>query len=142
MEDTFKIISLGIEFSQDPLIVAGRELLRMNYCDAIKMNLIKGNKDGWRIPSIKEMKFFDDLTTLEIVDLPQYYYLTSEAGPSYISREERENNPEIQNAMEEDPFYLSESGISDTYIWDSQMHDAWGGQYDENSYHYILIRNI
>ena len=131
-----------VEVSTEPLILAGRSCHSMTYTDALDMGLIKGNKNGWRIPSISEWKFLFPLEKLGIISFPSYYYLTSDIDPEYIPKKIRDSDPEIQEMIEEDPYYLEESGIAVVYIWDTQMEDEWGGEYDGNSYGYILIRDL
>ena len=140
MKKYFRINYLGIEISNKPMLFTYHSL--MDYSEAIDLDLIKGNKDGWRLPSIKEWKFLSILEPLEIISFPEYYYLTSEAGPEYIPLIIRNTDPVISKRIEEDPSYLEDSGIGDIYIWDSRMNDEWSGEYDGTSLPYILVRDI
>jgi hypothetical protein len=134
MRDTLKISALGIEISNPRK--------SMSYTQALGLNLIEGDRDGWRLPTIKEWRYLDTLASLGVISLYGSYFLTSETDPEYIPETIRDSDPEIQGNLMEDPFYYDNSGIDQVYIWDTIEHEEWGGQYDGDLYPYLLIRKI
>jgi hypothetical protein len=134
MKDTLKISALGIE------ILNPRK--SMSYTQALGLNLIEGDRDGWKLPTIKEWRYLDTLGSLGVISLYGSYFLTSETDPEYIPEKIRDSDPEIQENLMEDPFYYDNSGIDQVYIWDTIEHEEWGGQYDGDLYPYLLIRKI
>jgi hypothetical protein len=143
MRDTLKINFFNIsEVSKTPLIINGKPEKKITYTEALKLNLIEGNKDGWRLPTIKEWHFLMWLEPLEIISFNENYYLTSETGPEYIPEKIRNSDLEIQNNIKQNSFYLQGSGISSTYIWDNSENEAWEESYDGYYYHYVLVRDL
>jgi len=143
MRDTLKINFFNIsEVSKTPLIINGKPEEKITYTEALKLNLIEGNKDGWRLPTIKEWHFLMWLEPLEIISFNENYYLTSETGPEYIPEKIRNSDLEIQNNIKQNSFYLQGSGISSTYIWDTSESEAWEESYDGYDYHYVLVRDL
>lgn len=130
-----------IEISRDLLFIAGREVHKMSYTDAIRMGLIEGNKEGWRLPTIKEWKFLSPLGELGIISFPGFYYLTSETSDEYIPEKIRDEDDEIQKTLSEDPFAFDDSVMDQIYVWDVRENEEWL-QYDGDTYDYILIRDI
>jgi len=143
MRDTLKINFFNIsEVSKTPLIINGKPEEKITYTEALKLNLIEGNKDGWRLPTIKEWHFLMWLEPLEIISFNENYYLTSETGPEYIPEKIRNSDLEIQNNIKQNSFYLQGSGISSTYIWDTSDGEAWEESYDGYDYHYVLVSDL
>lgn len=143
MEKNLRINYLGIEVSNKFLSVDGREIHKISYSDAIDRELIKGDKDGWRLPTIEEWRFLSTLKPLGIyVFFPYRYYLTSEADPDYVPSKIRDTDPEILNKIEEDPSYLEESGIASVFLWDTHFDEEYPGNFDEDSYPYIMVREF
>jgi hypothetical protein len=136
MRDTLKINFFNIsEISKTPLIINGKPGKKITYTEALELNLIEGNKDGWRLPTIKEWYFLMWLEPLEIISFNENYYLTSETDPKYIPQKIRDSDPES-------PFYLEGSGISSTYIWDTFESEEIEEPYDGYYYHYVLVRDL
>jgi hypothetical protein len=144
MRDTLKINFFNIsEVSKTPLTINGKLGKKITYTEALELNLIEGNEDGWRLPTLKEWKFISLLEPLGIISFPEGEYLTSETYPDYIPEIVRDEDPEINDILSENPFSFDDSGISDVYIWDTRDNGEydWAG-YDGDPYYYILVRNI
>lgn len=147
MEKNLRINYLGIEIYRGILsdIIKsdfGLSYDRLTYTQALNLGLIEGNKNGWRLPKIKEWRFLSSLDFLGIISLSeQFYYLTSETTKEYIPEEIRDQDEEIQQILSEDPFALDDSGIDQIYVWDPKEKEKWE-QYDGNDFNYILIRDL
>jgi len=131
----------GIEVSDEPLSDSGHIYRKLTYTQALNLGLIEGNKDGWRLPTIKEWKFLSWFEPLGIISFPGLYYLTSEACEDYIPEKIRDWDDEIQQTLSEDPFAFDDSGMDQIYVWDVQESEEWE-QYDGDVFSYILIRDI
>jgi hypothetical protein len=143
MKDTLKINFFNIsEISKTPLTINGKLGKKITYTEALELNLIEGNEDGWRLPTIKEWHFLMWLEPLEIISFDEDYYLTSDTDPKYIPQKIRDSDPEIQSMMKRNAFYLQGSGISSTYIWDTSESEELEEPYDGYYYHYVLVRDI
>jgi len=87
MRNTLKINFFNIsEVSKTPLIINGKLGKKITYTEALELNLIEGNEDGWRLPTIKEWHFLKWLEPLEIISFDEDYYLTSDTDPEYIPK--------------------------------------------------------
>ena len=141
MEKNLRINYLGIEISNKPYSHSDGIYHKMSYTEAVRLNLIEGNKDGWRLPTIKEWKFLSWFEPLEIITFPESYYLTSEAPPEYIPEKIRNEDLDFQRELSENPYAFQNSGIDEIYIWDSKESEEWIS-FDGDAYHYILLRNF
>lgn len=141
MEKNLRINYLGIEVSDKPITGSNSIYRKLTYTQALELDLIEGDKDGWRLPTIKEWKFLSWLEPLEIISFFGVYYLTSEADDEYIPEKIRDENDELQQTLSEDPFAFVNSGMDQIYVWDVQESEEWL-QYDGDAFSYILIRDI
>lgn len=141
MEKNLRIKGLGIEISNKPFSNSGGIYYKMSYTEAVKLDLIKGNEDGWRLPTIKEWKFLMWLEPLGIISFDEAYYLTSDAPPEYIPEKIRNADLDFQRELSENPYAFQNSGIDEIYIWDSRESEEWIS-FDGDAYHYILLRNF
>jgi len=67
MEKNLRINYLGIEVSDKPITRSNSIYRKLTYTQALELDLIEGDKDGWRLPTIKEWKFLSWLEPLEII---------------------------------------------------------------------------
>lgn len=141
MEKNLRINYLGIEVSDKPITGSNSIYRKLTYTQALELDLIEGDKDGWRLPTIKEWKFLSWLEPLEIISFFGVYYLTSEADDEYIPEKIRDENDELQQTLAEDPFAFDNSGMDQIYVWDVRESEEWL-QYDGDAFSYILIRDI
>lgn len=141
MEKNLRINYLGIEVSEEPLSDSGHIYRKLTYTQALDLGLIEGNKDGWRLPTIKEWKFLSWFEPLGIISFFGLYYLTSETSDEYIPEKIRDEDDEIQQTLSEDPFAFDGSVIDHIYTWDVTESKEWL-QYDGDLFSYILIRDI
>jgi len=141
MEKNLRINYLGIEVSDKNITRSNSEYYKLTYTQALELDLIEGDKDGWRLPTIKEWKFLSWLEPLEIIYFPWDYYLTSEADEEYIPEKIRDEDDEIQQTLSEDPFAFVNSGIDQIYVWDVTESEKFL-EYDGDVFSYILIRDL
>jgi hypothetical protein len=141
MEKYFRINYLGIEVSDKIIKRSNSEYYKLTYTQALELDLIEGDKDGWRLPTIKEWKFLSAFGPLGIISLSQLYYLTSDAYEGYIPEKIRDEDDEIQQTLDEDPFAFDNSGMDQIYVWDVRENEEWE-QYDGDVFSYILIRDF
>ena len=141
MEKNLRINYLGIEVSDKPITGSNSIYRKLTYTQALELDLIEGDKDGWRLPTIKEWKFLSWLEPLEIISFFGVYYLTSEADDEYIPEKIRDENDELQQTLAEDPFAFDNSGMDQIYVWDVRESEEWL-QYDGDAFSYILIRDF
>lgn len=132
----------GIEISREPLSDSGYIYHKLTYTQALNLGLIEGNKDGWRLPTIKELKFLSWFEPLGIISFfGIYFLLTSETSDGYIPEKIRDEDDEIQQTLSEDPFAFDDSLMGQIYVWDVNENEEWL-QYDGDAFSYILIRDI
>ena len=141
MEKNLRINYLGIEVSDKNITRSNSEYYKLTYTQALELDLIEGDKDGWRLPTIKEWKFLSAFGPLGIISLAGIYYLTSEACEDYIPEKVRDWDDEIQQTLSEDPFAFDNSGMDQIYVWDVRENEEWE-QYDGDVFSYILIRDL